>query len=87
MCATKHAPRNLFRVRDRIYGLAEVTWHNTLWHDSPCLACTHHLMQKRFGNGACGVRMKRRLKSLGHPSHHGAMHHALARFHSEHVGN
>ena len=61
-------------------------------------------MQKKFGNGACGVpmkggggggklmlRMKRRRKSLGHPSHQGAMaapmHHALARFHSEHVGN
>ena len=76
-------------------------WHNTLWHDSPCLACTHHTMQKKFGNGACGVRMKggggggklmlranRRRKSLGHPSQpHGAVHHALARFHSEHVGN
>ena len=63
-------------------------WHNTLWHDSPCLACKHHTMQKKFGNGACGVRMRmRRLKSLGHPSHQGAMHHALARFHSEHVGN
>ena len=62
-------------------------WHNTLWHDSPCLACTHHTMQKKFGNGACGVRMKRHLKSLGHPSHQGAMHRALARFHSEHVGN
>ena len=37
------------------------------------------------------VRAKRRRKSLGHPSHQGAMaapmHHALARFHSEHVGN
>ena len=79
-------------------------WHNTLWKDPPCLACTHHLMQKKFGNGACGVRMKggggggklmlrakRRRKSLGHPSHQGPMaapmHHALARFHSEHVGN
>ena len=44
-------------------------------------------MTKKFGNGACGVRMKRRLKGLGHPSHQGAMHQALARFHSEHVGN
>ena len=57
-------------------------------------------MQKKFGNGACGVQMKkgkggklmlrakRRRKSLGHPSQpHGAVHHALARFHSEHVGN
>jgi len=45
-------------------------------------------MKKQFGNGACGVRMQmRRRKSLGHPSHQGAMQHALARFHSEHVGN
>ena len=22
-------------------------WHNTLWHDSPCLACKHHHLCKR----------------------------------------
>ena len=46
----------------------------------------YHVMQKKFGNGACGVRMRRR-KRLGLLSNQGAVHQALARFHSEHVGN
>ena len=50
------------------------------------IACTHHIMKKHYGNGACGVRMRRR-KRLGLLSNQGAVHQALARFHSEHVGN